>query len=134
MAEPLVDILANTDMIIKKYVIKKKRLMLCSILRTMGVNINLSICFPLKISLSELETAENKEILNLLCQNKVIDKYFSCRSLKPIGIKDKKRIQNVIKQMAIECDLVIKRSPLTMYNKLTNEKTTKQFYIITLPK
>lgn len=124
--------LQTIDAYVQKYIIKKKRQILCNVLLTLGANINLTTSFPMRISLSELETEENQKILDFICKDTIINKYFSCRSLKPVGSKDKKRIQNVIKQMATECNLNVTRSPLTLYNKLTNDKTTKQFYVISL--
>ena len=125
-------ILISLDEHVDKYIIKKKRQMLCNILFIMGANINLNTSFPMKICLSELETEKNREILEYLCGNTIINKYFSCRSLSSLGEKDKKRIQNVIKQMFHECNLNVKRTPVTLYNKLTNDKVTKQYYVITV--
>jgi len=117
---------------IQKYLCKKKRIILCCFLLSLGVCLNMQMCFPLRINLNELDTDENNVILEYLCENPIVQQYFDCRSLKSIGKKDKKRLQNVIKQMAIECNLIVKRSPQTIHNQLNNEKTTKQNYIISM--
>jgi len=129
----LKDTLEENHLQIQKYILKKKRMMLCSFLLSLGVNVNIPMCFPLRINLNELDTDENNVILEYLCENSFIQKYFDCRSLKSIGKKDKKRLQNVIKQIAQECKLMVTRSPQTIYNQLNNEKTTKQFYVISIP-
>ena len=70
--------------------------MLCNILFIMGANINLNTSFPMKICLSELETEKNREILEYLCGNTIINKYFSCRSLSSLGEKDKKEYKMLL--------------------------------------
>jgi hypothetical protein len=122
--------LNECDNNIENYILKKKRLILSYFLLLFGIN---SINFPLRINLNDLNTNQNNVILQNLCQSKnnILFKYFNCRSLKNTGINDKKRLQNIIKQMALECNLNIKRVPYTNSNTLNNEKKTKQIYIIT---
>jgi len=128
--DQVISIIDNADKEINKYILKKKKTILSCILMIMGVDSQFPITFPIKLCFEDLDTPENNDILNEMSSNDVINKYFSCRSLKSSGAKDKKRVQNALKQMIKECDLTAKRTPFTYYNELSGEKKTKQFYII----
>ena len=122
--------LTSVENDIQKYIIKKKKNILSYILEQMGVNTSFPICYPIKMLFEDINTPNNVQLLDSLADNPIINKYFNCRSLKATGKNDKKRVQNVIKQMANECGLNIQRTPYTCYNELTGEKITKQYYII----
>lgn len=87
--------------------------------------------FPLIIEIDKLNTPENMNIINELSNNTELKKIFKCRSLYTFRENDKKRLNNIIKQIARECNIILKRQGNKRSHLITNQIQSYQVYLLT---
>ena len=127
--EDINNVIISTNDRINRFIIKRKQDTLYKILQIFGASLSKPICFPIQICIDDLDTMENRILIDELSVNTNIKKLFNCRSLNTNNPNEKNKLKNVIRQMITDAGLVFERKPVVYFDIYRNKKT-KQNYII----